>query len=235
MIISSSFKDYYDGIMKHSSDYKRVYNRRMTKHQVNRKPNNFEFAHSNPKSRIYYHPFYIGFCGEYHLGFYSVDYSGGNIKYLFQDKCIYDKNELFYNIHTNCSKTRNKQYQYDYQYLENNKPSKELFISFNSPILIMFFNTDYFASVEYYYYDTYTHSLSGKTYSDNYDKNFQRLGHRYISLKDMGFNKIKPAEQAYQEIESFNNLLGREYKDVPEMSNQNKINSHGFDKTSFRK
>lgn len=55
------------------------------------------------------------------------------------------------------------------------------------------------------------------------------------SLKDFQFDKIVDDKEAYSKLVDYIAFLGMEHKDIPQMSNDNKIESHGFDKKSFRK
>ena len=52
------------------------------------------------------------------------------------------------------------------------------------------------------------------------------------SLRDIQFFKVKDFIQAWQEIESF--LPSLKVEPISEMTDEQKINSHGMDETSFR-
>ncbi len=55
-------------------------------------------------------------------------------------------------------------------------------------------------------------------------------------LKDLKFFKIFPIALAYQEIAMYlGGILGQANPTIPEISNEDKISSKGFDKYSFRK
>jgi len=55
------------------------------------------------------------------------------------------------------------------------------------------------------------------------------------TLEGFDFHKVKSFEIAFQEIESYiSGVLTREHKNIPNMSNVDKISLHGFDEQSFR-
>ena len=55
------------------------------------------------------------------------------------------------------------------------------------------------------------------------------------TLKDFQFDKIVDDKEAYSKLVDYINFLGMEHKTIPQMTDSNKIDSHGFDKKSFRK
>jgi hypothetical protein len=59
---------------------------------------------------------------------------------------------------------------------------------------------------------------------------------RNVSLKDLGFQKVKDAFTAYQEIDSYlSGVLGVQVNPTVEISDTHRLEGHGFDKvTSFR-
>lgn len=113
------------------------------------------------------------------------------------------------------------------------KESDERFIALNSPIYMcaptLYSKCRSVEIVPHMKYSYHCHTM----YSPLNFKG-KRSGYS-ASLSDIGFDRILSPENAYTELTGYIDFLGKEHKMVPEMSNDVKISSHGFDKASFRK
>jgi hypothetical protein len=56
-----------------------------------------------------------------------------------------------------------------------------------------------------------------------------------VNLKMLDFQKIKPPNEAFQDIQIYLSKIAKPEKTIPEMDNQTKIDSRGFNKFSFRR
>lgn len=232
MFIKSQFKDYYDSYQKYTSVESRSYNRHLViKEYTPDISKSIKDAHLRPS----FSQCIVGFCGTLYYGIEhkQVERPKYYRQYSIDKLYNYDR-YICYNVDDFLA-NRYKNYNYEVKTTTETKRAlsncfqvvkdDSLFIQENTPIFIITedsWNSNIIIS----------HSLS---------KGIKVVTNKYQDIKDFSllnfmFDKIVPSNLAYMEIESYiHNVLSREYKKVPEMSDQVKIGSHGFDKESFRK
>lgn len=119
---------------------------------------------------------------------------------------------------------------------EDHKP----FIALNAPIFVIFRETllkerDYNSKLLQFEDERYFGSYYCYSSPLSFTKDKPRVRQENnISLEEVGFDYFLDSGNAYTSLVSYVEFLGREHKEVPEMSNDVKIQSHGFDKKSFR-
>jgi hypothetical protein len=206
MQIKSPFRDYYD------------------KYQVfDGSPfiRNIAISHKEYKDIQRYRDdkcFNVGFCGEIYTGihipaFKYDDRYWSRCKESYDERFLYSLEEYssFYKEIWGISlSTENKrELSGIFKVEKDNTP----FIEHSAPIFISMDEIQY-------------HTMGRPKFGVKRD---------IYTLERFQFDKIKPANIAYMEIEQYvSGVLTREHKAVPEMDNATKIASHGFDKYSFR-
>ena len=207
MRIQSPFKDYYDYMQKYLTGDCPVWNRNWCIMKGDcRLIRQSRFGHMEH--------ILIGFCGRIY-GIVKADYYKTIYKprwnQIFTHSSIHiDTSEVYKEQKT---KTKKKDiwvkrlYDQYFSMIEDDK----LFILNNCPIFIV----------------TSSYAICCPIIPSNY------TGIDF-SLKQYRFDEIVPAEQAYNDLINYINFLGAEHKEVPQISNSDMIESHGFDSNSFR-
>lgn len=234
MRIISNFKDYYDCMQANGFDPMIVYMRtkkpqfipdngrtdyRFPYHGWSRNTNDFEYCKHS-----------IGFCGKWYLYF---EVFNKNNDLVLQTYNIDDIDKF---VEKNFSdKQKEVYYKKDYKWgrapltvfrramivddiFKHENPERrdlnpdEVFIKNNTPIIV--------------HHERKTEGApEGKCYVTTYDD----------CLKDYSFFRVMEPWQAYQELSMFvGGPLVNSHKTIPEMDNKTKVQSHGFDKYSFR-
>ncbi len=220
MRIISNFHDYYDCIQAYGQDQKFMYMRKPQLFLLDNNP--FSEARLYHYHRdIEHHEYFIGFCGKiYPLTVVSYGPWGEpdikSVCYTVEDV------DAFINEHYD-KKTIKRYYDKKgwgwfrqgcvQQFFKDGKALQDrhekMFIDSSNPLFVL---------------DTWR----------NADHKF-RLNYN-TSLKKFKFFKIFPTVLAYQEISMYlGGVLGQANPTIPEISNEDKIASKGFDKYSFRK
>jgi hypothetical protein len=151
----------------------------------------------------------IGFCGKIYgflKEYYDTKEKINCVKY------IWSVNEIF--------KTSFFERKYELTTEEKRRYQKYFFIKEDHTIFIE-------ENAPIFYVDTSGYNVCCPVFPKNYEK-FN------LPLSNFRFNEIVKAEEAYTELTGYINFLGMEHKTIPEMSNSNKIEAHGFNKKSFR-
>lgn len=219
MRIQSQFKDYYDSMQKFASSDVLPYRRYANIEES-------ELLLSKKKQHVKPARFVIGFCGKIYYGLHHEATKEGERKndtlYEDVDFSVYSYEDLKnYKKTTYDSRETIREYNEYFEVIEDNS----IFIEKNTPIFI--------ASSEFAYgpWICY-HSMSR---SKNINTKQYPILDFTPTLEMYHFHKVFPKELAYMEIESYiNGVLALEHKQIPEMGNEVKIASHGFDKKSFR-
>ena len=239
MMIIAKKKDYYDGVAGSTGiDKTVVYDRQISEFDGNDIPTLFHkemYGWRSGKDNPFYmlgnthvkkefrkrYPctayFIIGFCGKLYIGWklYNVDELTNDYNNVITT-ITYDL-ELMKDIFE--PKSYGGVFVDNYNYIVN-YDAMELFRKFKTPCFV--FDYDF-----------------GRTHVDT--SRFRWEGHhnKFIVnplLKDYEFPKIFDAFQAFQEIQMFlGGVLGSNEKNIIEISDKDKIASHGFNKWSFRK
>ncbi len=229
MRIESQFKDYYDHVQKFSTSFNHVYHRNISAIKVDRTQPYWDGRRIE-----------IGFCGKiYHcLGSPVYHEHKWNEPSVFKHYHTYLTAEEYFARHdvhhSKSARETRRQAEADFRIEESN----DLFIQHNTPVFIVL-------SGGYEDYYLCPHSLTRNKQVSQKQYGLQIGESALIShvfdqfvptLKLMNFDRIMPANQAYMNIESYiNGVLGIEYKAIPIMDNETKIDQAGFDKkTSFR-
>ena len=218
MRIISKFHDYYDSVMKQGMDNLTIYQRDQSEIIVpNKREGDYPVIRElNITGQYYAKLMYIGFCGQIFPA----------VKVIFPDsssKTLYSFESLKeylqeHNLPMRDSKRkRYSSYWYysgnnlsDYEHFFNNKEFKNLpniFTDKNIPIFTI---------------------TPSKSYEVKITLN--------PCLKDYNFYNLKDPFTCYQEIYMFcSGVLRSGEKEMVTISNQDRIDKHGFDKWSFRK
>ena len=235
MLILNKKKDYYDGVAQTKGiDKTIVYNREILLFEKREIPDFFaksnyswiesnnspiNYSHYNLKfsndKYIKYSYFIVGFCGKLYLGFKLYYEDNSHVNRKLKSDITYDINEFIglLNPDKYFRKKTDSTIIEKYNKLKN-IDLIDLFRKYNTPIFI---------------------------YDDNYDVDYIRSynNSRFIVnplLKDYEFYKLFDSFQTFQEIEMFiGGVLGNNEKEIINLSNDDKIKKHGFDKFSFRK
>jgi hypothetical protein len=234
LITNSKYKDYYDGVAGTTGiDKTIVYDRTIIEYEEKNIgygqkvfPNDiknytkvFEKLNNTTVKKdisiIYKHiqPFIVGFCGKLYIGW----------KLYSEGKKILNGKELITTISYDNENIKElvKKYSYGGYFEDNLKyilsyDPIEIFRTLNTPVFI--YDSDY-----------------NRTSWNKHLKNCPIFIVNPL-LKEYQFYKIFDAVQAFQEISMFiGGVLGSKEKEIIQISDKNKIESHGFDKWSFRK
>lgn len=219
MRIQSQFKDYYDSMQKFASSDVLPYRRYANIEESS-------FLLSKKKQHVRPAKFVIGFCGKIYYGLHHEATKEGERKndtlYEDVDFSVYSYEDLkSYKKTTYDSKEEVKKYNEYFEVVEDNS----IFIEKNTPIFIA---SNEFAYRSWICYHTMSRSKTVNT------RQYPILDFT-PTLEMYDFHKVFTKELAYMNIESYiNGVLAAEHKQIPEMENEVKITSHGFDKKSFR-
>lgn len=235
MKIISKHKDYYDNGMMYGIDEKNVFVRTIDPdtsktHFVDADKfkslpvSSRDYIGDNRDEDLYF-PFLLFFCGKVYIGYKFIHNNlivkNGNRSYNVNSMKIdyFYGDEIITNIYP---KYKNKKYFWDERRWDNLRDliktlhgktfeGEDLFIKYNTPYFVL---TDF--------HRTFVNSIK-----------FTTKVNLNISLKEFGFNQEKNAVEAFQEIEMFMSFL-KERDSISEMTDKQKIHSHGLDETSFR-
>jgi len=235
MRIRSQFKDYYDKVQALSSFEGVIFNRNLV--VLPTEPIPHQYRHLYPVT--------IGFCGKLYRGIAKpVTRIGQDVVYYEQqfshmDTC-YSLEQFIQNVfRIPVPAKQEREWRRMYEPLFTVTEDKTLFVKHNAPIFIICASP--FAGTT-----LCAHTMTPHKQNDPKGwwnklgmKGPQRASEAFPSyiptLKLFNFDTVIPAENAYMEVESFiNGVLAVEHREIPEMSNQTKIDQHGFDKSSFR-
>lgn len=227
MLIISKYKDYYDTATSNGIDKSIVYNRKLIEifdiPNSLKKLNDGEFKFYSLFSRLKFkdqygdlnnkskyceiNPFIIGFCGKLYLGFRLLEKS----KYGEKD---YD---VTYNYQRILSEIKDKKRSFD-KYSVHQDIMNDINLVKN-----------YQTNID----DTFR-IFNSPSFLFDYDNNKYKITINPI-LKDYSFFKNFDSYLAFQEIFMFiSGVLGVDNKKTIEISEENKITQHGFNKWSFR-
>lgn len=218
MRIQSQFKDYYDSMQKFASSGVLPYRRYANVEES-------DFISKKKKQHVRPDKFAIGFCGKIYYGLHheSTEEQARKHAYNNNNFSVYSHEDLrnYYKTTMFDSKEEVKKYNEYFEVVEDNS----IFIEKNTPIFIA---SNQFAYGPWICYHTMSRSKTVST------KPYPILD--FIPTLEMyDFHKVFTKELAYMNIESYiNGVLAAEHKQVPEMGNEVKITSHGFDEKSFR-
>jgi hypothetical protein len=221
MWIKSQFKDYYDSQQRFTQG-NQVWTRnhifRQTPTQCLR-----EYGHRNR--------FVIGFCGTLYYGVKdtrtSWDTKETTTRYCYDVSDYCRSNDPVHGKYR-------KSFESDNQKFFGKVEDHSLFRKWNSPILIGRYDWKhvYGGSPESVINWT-CHTLGEHKSIKHYGTKDERP--ELARLESFDFQKIRAPELAYQEIVGYiTGTLMVEHTSVPEQTNQDKIQQHGFDNASFR-
>lgn len=210
MRIKSNFRDYYDAVQQYvygeSSTYTRAWCSMSESHtDLLQNSNCFRNDYS----------FVIGFCGKIYGGInkFIEEKIDRSVKWNVKYNYIYDH---VWSIDQWADErswlnyiTKEERKRFEKNFFE--KKDDSIFIEQNAPI---------------FYID--------KNYSVCCPLNPQKHEKFNKTLKSCHFEQIVSPEEAYTSLVDYIGFLGMEHKTIPEMSNDVKVISHGFDKHSFR-
>jgi hypothetical protein len=214
MKIISNFHDYYDGVQSYGQD-NLTYIRKERIFKIKIKNNTIRFPHLYYRKNKEFsnikiiNSYLIGFCGQFYK-IYEIEIYKKNIdliSYKYGGDLLYNKNEFDrYNLYSNDY----FKFKIDELFkVENNEYLYELFFKYKTPCYII---------------KHFLHSNESDRVIIN------------PNLKKYKFYKIKDAFTAYQEISMFlGGVLSMPFKPVVDIEDKYKIQSHGFDKWSFKK
>lgn len=214
MRIISSFKDYYDGVMRTGMDREVVYVREQTKVDLGR---DFDPGFSTKHTGSYHkvETLFLGYCGQIYR-VYVVESTRTlyqNWRYVTYD---YEEFKTIMMEHGFASKyefSENRWWPGSYQKFRDYDTNKmnDLFHKFQTPLFVV----------------TNVHTYRAP------DKTTLHLG---PSLKELEFQRVKDAYTAYQDIFQYvAGTLNKPENGMVTISDKDKIHKHGFDKWSFRK
>jgi len=248
MKIISKFKDYYDCIQAQGQDLTCLWVRecRIAWEEFERDDIYYKLKLTKRcylnKEGISYCSLFIGFCGHIYP-LLKVKYYK-NFKEI--DSCIaYNKEDVFkfaskYLKHRQLQKFYENEDIKFYQkvtvnnlFYVNTLDLTKLFLKYKTPIFIGSFMLNegkHRCKLIIHNNNENLKHLYNITLSGKYDKR------KFISLQDLEFYRIIDTYTAFQEIHMYlSGVLGVNNPHVPEMDNQTKIDTKGFDKWSFRK
>lgn len=221
MLIISDYRDFYDNSIGYGVDKSVIYMRRQNKVNLTydsplykkiksllgeEMNKTYHVKHGNGTVR----PFFIGFCGKIYKGYNFMPYSRhidrSNNQFGF-DASSFSEEQL------NSSLRESFNFMKGGDTLFKDLLKKESFIKEN----IDFFHDK--NMVSFYFED-----------------NSQSLFIENPILAEFNFQKVMDSTTAFQEIGMFiSGVLGRPEKEIIEITDKDRIISHGFDSKSFRK
>jgi hypothetical protein len=229
MKIISDFKDYYDSVRRTDTDKLHTYVRKTSEINLHSYMYKLEDTHHEKLNRKYHlrdsinlHMFYLGFCGEIYTGvkvgkciagFTSTELHYGDFKKIKQlyermEKPFSYKPSQYNGLETYAVKRLAECFE-----SSNINKLKKLFLKYKVPVFIVLtnFNDD----------EKYIH------------------GQQIIlnpELERYEFYKIKDIYTTYQDISMYiGNDLAEDRNNAWPIEDKLKVQSHGFDKYSFRK
>ena len=232
MRIISKFKDYYDCIMgQYGIDNSIIYKRNNEIIKLDRN-DTFIFTHKLFKQETcsYYKPNitkdnmnilpkFVWFCGKIYV-YYMINYYDNGLEVT---NYVYDKDEIFKLFETyNSSYTKPKEikrkialFKTEYERINGSKILNDLFITFNTPIFALSFDTkwNYFSA-----------NLRGRICHVELNPN----------LKDIQFYKLFNPVDAFQELSMFIGNVLTNTAEIPQIDEKYRMAQRGLDKTSFR-
>lgn len=236
MKIVSKFKDYYDGVANSNVDKEIIYKRETSdvskiifekdKTLCQSKGEHFRLAQPvNGFEDEYVQTIFLGFCGHIYKGLKVYPYN----RYLRgenqtgESKFFWTAESFIEHAKKNYPSFDNKKRFSYYEKFSTQKVVEEYFNETNSPQLEKLFFEYNVPVFTYFYQEKYTgHQEIGLKLNPN--------------LKDLEFFKAKDAFTAFQELYTFvSGYLNQDTNPMVQISNQDKIDKHGFDKWSFRK
>lgn len=221
MRINSNYKDYYDHLQRYTFGQSKIYNRfwSLSEESPYQKLSSDRFGIFTKDARLYIQQVIVGFCGNIYSYKIAKLYEDKWNK-LVDTKFIYSIDELndFYKENFKHS-LKNEDLRKESIYFFSKKDDT-FFIKENSPIWICQFSKSLDRDVNFL--------------CCSLDKN-KNLFNEQISLSNLGFQNLVNDKTAWTELTSYVDFLGTQYKQVPEIENNIKIENHGFDKNSFRK
>ena len=211
MRLHTNFHDYYDHAVGYGIDENVHYNRFTREAEIFIK-SHFDF----PRHR---NVGLLGFCGKI---FPFIKLGKSNKRYNQYDWEEYEIIEYYYAFTLEEYKSKEsewKDFRTDFNYYDNSREIKfkqffvdwsfqsdEIFLKYKVPIWLTKFGSD------------------------------QNKGLINVRLKDYGFERIKDALTAFQEISMYLSNILVEQKEIAVIEDEYRIEQHGFDlKTSFRK
>lgn len=211
MRIISDFKDYYDPMAAWDDDRETTFVRNRIK----------PIEVKNPGLNNYLSV--IGFAGKFYPFEYETQrYSTSFDYYNTVVKITYDKNLLIKSLEKGWNYKRyTPLYEACFQYwLSEKTPIQENLFSQYGPIFAIF-----------------PYRVPGGPWFDNTSCHHSNMWVvQNVCLKQWGFDHILNAALAYNDLKNFINNLARPMKEIPVLSNEDKIEAAGFDlRHSFRK
>ena len=175
----------------------------------------------------------VGFCGKIYGGLYFPGYTPSIHRNHFNMLAVEPYTVFTYEgfIERQAARYKSKYVRPEKDIREERRRLSKIFTIIESNELFLALNTPIYIQHQYNGYDLIiSHSLRRQKHNHS-----DILRDFTPSLQHFEFDEIIPKEQAYMNIESYiSDVLSREYKEIPKMSNADKISQHGFDKTSFR-
>jgi hypothetical protein len=213
MRVISKFKDYYDGVMKTGMDREVVYVRENKEIELE-ESYGVDFSTQNSPRYSNIELVILGYCGKiYKIYTVTTSLNTEKEKHVFHDFESFRKFMMRYQIASKWDFEKRRYYPSDYQKFEALDGSRliELFHKYQTPLFIV----------------SHIHRYRTKS------KTTLTLG---PCLKDLEFYQIKDTYAAYQDIFQYvAGTLNRPENKMVEISDEDKVSKHGFDKWSFRK
>lgn len=241
MRIISKYKDYYDSVQSMGIDKSVVY-QRFNRKSTFLKPPNFDKVinelYLKPFGSIIYDKskytwgakdvylsqfFLIGFCGKLYLGY--------NFKHNQDNKTLYSANSVLEFINQIKTKHNQKELFFNIDYHIGHGPSNhEIQETFNQSLLKQEYNDWFHHFKSPVFMMVLDEDKKGKLRNEECTITINP------KLKDLDFFRIKDAFSCYQSIEQYiTGVLANTEITGSNMTNQEKIESHGFDmKYGFR-
>ncbi len=232
-IISYDNHDYYDTCKAYDHENVPIYHRKTEQHKfeyswINRDPPLIEELIPNNFIRfktdeIYYKTFLILFCGKIYYGmmleYKTHDYKTDISKIVYNEEDFYkffEDNKL--NVDKILTKDYFTKYTYNRYFAKNN--IKSYFAKNGSKYDLEIFRK----------YNSFIITFKEVNRSSEYHLTVNDI------LKKYDFFKVFDPFTAYQEINMFvSGFLTNPEKEMPKIPDNLKVQSHGFDKWSFRK
>lgn len=207
MRIKSNFRDYYDHIQQYVYGESSTYTRAWC--SMNNRHSELLL---NSKCFNLDSSFVVGFCGRIY---------GGVHKFVREERVKGEPNTRYiYDYVWSIEQWYSGRYEIDWMDKERIKArQKNFFIKDEHSIFIE-------ENCPIFYID--------RNYSVCCPLNPQKHEKFNKTLKSCHFEQIVSPEEAYTSLVDYIGFLGMEHKTIPEMSNDVKVISHGFDKHSFR-
>lgn len=207
MRIKSNFRDYYDSVQQYVYGESSTYTRAWC--SMNNRHSELLL---NSKCFNLDSSFVVGFCGRIY---------GGVHKFVREERVKGEPNTRYiYDYVWSIEQWYSGRYEIDWMDKERIKArQKNFFIKDEHSIFIE-------ENCPIFYIDR-NYSVCCPLNPQNHEKFNQ-------TLKSCHFEQIVSPEEAYTSLVDYIGFLGMEHKTIPEMSNDVKVISHGFDKHSFR-